>query len=409
MLFTSTFWTHLHKLLGVELRMSSAYHPESDGSTERANRTITQMLRQCIQPSQKDWVTKLPAIEFAVNIARSTGYALFFLNTGRMPRSLIWEHASDNEYPGVRAYAQKVKFAIMSAHDSILAAHVKQTRDANRRRRPAPFAKGDLAYVATKNMSLPKGLARKLVPKYIGPYLIIKDFGNNSYWLDLSLDLKRRGIHDVFHSSLLRVHEPNNDRLFPGRLASQVSAMEDQDNKWVIDKFESHRGSGPSALFEAVWQSGDRTWVPYETVKHLNAFNEYLVALGVSKIQYLPEGSGAPPMDNLQIFLGCLVLTVPQRYKRSMRKRLLSYQDIGCLCQLPAHPSYSQINNLPSQPYSLSSNQPHVCTHHPAPMPYRHPRISRREDGGLVLKFQDCQYSFTVGELYTALFFDLQL
>ena len=53
-LFTSLFWTHLHKLIGVELRMSSAYHPESDGSTERANRTVGQMLRQCIGPNQKE-------------------------------------------------------------------------------------------------------------------------------------------------------------------------------------------------------------------------------------------------------------------------------------------------------------------------------------------------------------------
>ena len=78
-LFTSTFWTHFHKLLGSELQMSSAYHPESDGSTERANRTVTQILHQCIGNTQKDWVSKLPIIEFAINLAQSetTGYSLF--------------------------------------------------------------------------------------------------------------------------------------------------------------------------------------------------------------------------------------------------------------------------------------------------------------------------------------------
>ncbi|KZT71103.1 hypothetical protein DAEQUDRAFT_653923, partial [Daedalea quercina L-15889] len=74
--------------------------------------------------------------------------------------------------PGVRAYAQRVKYAVMSAHDSIIAARVKQTRDANRRRRPTPFVLGDLVYVSSKNISLPRGLARKLVPKFIGPYRI---------------------------------------------------------------------------------------------------------------------------------------------------------------------------------------------------------------------------------------------
>ncbi|KAI0352628.1 hypothetical protein OH77DRAFT_1408851, partial [Trametes cingulata] len=107
------------------------------------------MLRQCISPNQRDWVSKLPAIEFAINMARSdtTGYSPFFLNNGRMPRVMIWNDARKDEYPGVRAYAQRVKQAIMSAHDSILAARVKQTRDANRKRRPAPFVTGDLVYI----------------------------------------------------------------------------------------------------------------------------------------------------------------------------------------------------------------------------------------------------------------------
>lgn len=53
-LFTSHFWQHVHRLIRSKLNMSSAYHPESDGSTERANRTLTTMIRQCIHPSQKD-------------------------------------------------------------------------------------------------------------------------------------------------------------------------------------------------------------------------------------------------------------------------------------------------------------------------------------------------------------------
>jgi hypothetical protein len=120
----STFWSRLHRLIGTNLRLSSAYHPQSDGSTERANRTVTQMLRQCIQPDQKDWVSRLPAIEFAINCARSesTGFAPFFLNFGRMPRSMIWSSAVKDEYPAVRDFALKKKLALMSAHDSIVAA-----------------------------------------------------------------------------------------------------------------------------------------------------------------------------------------------------------------------------------------------------------------------------------------------
>lgn len=323
-LFTSQFWTHLHRLLGVELRMSSAYHPQSDGSTERANRTVTQMLRQCISPGQKDWVSKLPGIEFAINSAcsDSTGYAPFFLNHGRMPRPMIWDNPRSDEYPGVRAYAQKVKQAVMATHDSIIAARVKQTRDANRRRRPAPFTKDDLVYVSTRNISLPKGLARKLVPKYIGPYRIINDFDNNSYQLELPRNLKRRGIHDVFHSSLLRVHEPNDDRLFPGRLDSQVADLEDKDEEWAIDRIDSHLGSGRDALFEAVWKSGDRTWVPYESISHLAAVNTYLEALGVETVSQLKSDPSAEPLDP-QIFVGASFIQQghQRRYSQAHRRK----------------------------------------------------------------------------------------
>ena len=104
--------------------MSSVYHPEIDGSTERANRTIGQMLRSCIGPTQHDWVLKLPAIEFAINSAHSelTGYAPFFLNTGRMLRSMIWTTPENDEYPSVRVYAQKMKNALVAAHDALLTA-----------------------------------------------------------------------------------------------------------------------------------------------------------------------------------------------------------------------------------------------------------------------------------------------
>lgn len=117
-LFTSTFWQELHRLLGTELRLSSAYHPQTDGATERANRT---------------------SIEFAMNCARSdtTGFSPFFLNYGRMPRPLIWD--TESEYPGVETFAQRMKDAIMAAHDHIIEARVKQTRQANKHRRQAEF------------------------------------------------------------------------------------------------------------------------------------------------------------------------------------------------------------------------------------------------------------------------------
>jgi hypothetical protein len=169
-------------------------------------------------------VAKLPAIEYAINSARSesTGFAPFFLNSRRMPRSMLWSSTPSNEFPSVRDFALSRKLAIMAAHDSILSARIIQTRDANRKRRTAPFKAGELVYLSSKNISFAKGIARKLIPKFIGPYKILQDFGNSSFKLDLPPHLKQRGVHDVFHSSLLREHIPNDDRLFPGRMDNSL-------------------------------------------------------------------------------------------------------------------------------------------------------------------------------------------
>ena len=311
-LFTSTFWTRLHRLLGTKLRMSSAYHPQSDGSTEHANRTITQMLRQCIQPDQRDWVSRLPAIEFAINSARSesTGYAPFFLNFGRMPRAMVWASVLANEYPAIRDFAMSKKLALMSAHDSIIAARVKQTRDANRKRQDVPFQAGDLVYLSSNNISFKKGLARKLLPKFLGPYKILKDYGNSSFQLELPLHLTKRGVHDVFHSSLLRIHVPNDDRLFPGRMDTQL-AGEDDGDEWAVDRILSHHGSSTEATFEILWKSGDVTWLPYYQITHLQALTDYLELLKVRKITKLPKGRGRPPSDDPQLFVGSIDIVTP--------------------------------------------------------------------------------------------------
>ena len=79
-----------------------------------------------------------------------------------------------------------------------------------------PLAVGDMAYLSTVNLNLPKSRARKLTPKYIGPFRVTKAFPDTSnYELDLSPELKARQIHPKFHVSLLRPHEPNDDTLFP--------------------------------------------------------------------------------------------------------------------------------------------------------------------------------------------------
>ncbi|OCH84410.1 hypothetical protein OBBRIDRAFT_692892, partial [Obba rivulosa] len=104
-----------------------------------------------------------------------------------------------------------------------------------------------------------------------------------SYRLDLSSSLWRHGVHDMFHSSLLQIHEANDDRLFLGRLDSQFLDLDDPEGKreWFIGKILLHCRSATDAIFEVLWTSGDCTWVPYVQIPNVAILSDYLELLGI--------------------------------------------------------------------------------------------------------------------------------
>jgi hypothetical protein len=86
-LFTAKLWTALHKLTGVKLKMSTSYHPETDGSSERTNKTVNQAICYHVDNNQKGWLAKLPRVRFAImnTMNSSTGFSGFQLKSGRSP------------------------------------------------------------------------------------------------------------------------------------------------------------------------------------------------------------------------------------------------------------------------------------------------------------------------------------
>ena len=144
-----------------------------------------------------------------------------------------------------------------------------------------------MVYLSTTNLTLPKGWAKKLAPKFIGLYRILEEYKNNSFKLDLPSELKQQGLHLSFHANLLRIHVPN-DRRFPGRQMSQITALGNLE-EWAVSSVKTHHGKGAGALFELTWKTGDHAWLPYHEVSHLEALNQYLESQGVSKISELPH------------------------------------------------------------------------------------------------------------------------
>jgi hypothetical protein len=239
------WWHELHRIMGTKLLMSTSFHPQMDGAMEWANRSIGQMFRVMVNPDQKDWVQKSPLIEFAINssIGSTTGLAPFKINCRYMPVIMTELRDADKVPPGVQMFAQQALCNMAVAHDMLIEAQVFQTYYSNRRWHKEPDIKvDDFVYLSTKNMAMPKGRARKLMPKFIEPYKVMKMYPETSnYMLELSPELAKRQVHPKYHVSLLRPHHPNDDVLFPNRRkAEPYDFSTPEDAKWYMDKIVGH-------------------------------------------------------------------------------------------------------------------------------------------------------------------------
>ena len=293
--FTSRWWQELHRILGAKLLMSTSFHPQTDGQSERTIRNVVQILRTTVRPDQTDWVDRVDMTEFAINasISASTGYAPFELNGGYMP-SMLKEIRSNEQFAqGVKAFATTALQYLADAHDAIIEARTFQTAAANKRRGEEPaIAKGDLVYLSTKNLNLPKNRARKLCPRYIGPYKVAEARPETSnYRLELPAALQARKIKLLFHVSLLRPHHPSKDSMFPNRAQPEPYDFGAEDEQeWFVDEIVGHRWTGPRTVeYQVRWSLGDTTWESHANCGQLEALDRYLELHGVTSHSKLPR------------------------------------------------------------------------------------------------------------------------
>jgi len=131
-LFVARFWKELCRLCGIEQNMSSAYHAESDGKTERANRVVGQILRCLIDFHPEQWASKLLPTELAINIApnATTLKAPLEVSRGYVPPFLP-SSALDSSVPHSQSFLDSLQLGWIEATDAILAARVRQTVHAN--------------------------------------------------------------------------------------------------------------------------------------------------------------------------------------------------------------------------------------------------------------------------------------
>ena len=297
--FTSKFWRETHKMLGTKLLMSTSFHPQTDGASERVIRSVAQILRAMIKPDQLDWSSKIPLTEFALNsaVSNSSGFAPFELNYGYMPSMNPGITPEPSKVPGVKQFVARALQNLADAHDAIIESRVRQTHNANRRRRDDDeFKDGDLVYVSTEDLSLPKGRATKLLPKYVGPFKILDaQTSTSSYRVELPARLRARRLHDRFHRSKLRPYQANDDVLFPHREShASYDFGTPDEQEWLVDEIVAHKWNNNKLMFQIRWNLGDTTWEPHKACENLQALDDYLQLIGVEHPGELPRKSTTP-------------------------------------------------------------------------------------------------------------------
>ncbi|KAL0411995.1 UNVERIFIED_CONTAM: Transposon Tf2-11 polyprotein [Sesamum latifolium] len=184
--FTGVFWTELFKILGSKLSMSSSYHPQSDGQTERFNSMLEEYLRHFVRGTQKDWVKLLDVAQLCFNAQKSS-------STNKSAFEIEWKQNVD------------------IARSCLEKAQKRMKKYADQNRRFIEFNAGHLVMVKVPDPRLSKssrGRDPRLMQTYVGPLPIMKRIGTVAYRIELPPWWK---IHNVFHVSQLKKYSADRE------------------------------------------------------------------------------------------------------------------------------------------------------------------------------------------------------
>ncbi|KAJ9544295.1 hypothetical protein OSB04_024002 [Centaurea solstitialis] len=195
-----------YSMMGTRVNLSTAYHPQTDGQSERTIQTLEDMLRACVLDFVGSWEDHLPLIEFAYNDSyhSSIEAAPYEILYGRKCRTLLcWNEVGEKQLVGPEV-VQITSDKINQVQDRLKTARDRQKSYANKRRRDIEFQVGDQVMLKVSHWKgvILFGKKGKLSPRYIGPYQITERIGAVAHKLDLPVELG--GVHNTFHVSNLR-------------------------------------------------------------------------------------------------------------------------------------------------------------------------------------------------------------
>lgn len=263
-LFTSNFWQALTKTLKVETRLSTAFHPQTDGQTERLNQTLEQYLRLYVNDRQNDWAQLLPLAEFAYNNSEqsSSKQTPFFACFGYHPRFSA-PLVTMTDVPAVDNHLQNLADAQRAVLDALQKAQRTQAKYYDQHRRATPsYEPGDRVWLLSKNITTTRP-NKKLDYKKLGPYAISENVGTHAYRLVVPDSFRA---HPVFHVSLL---EPYQETHVPRLRAPDAPEPEIPGADYVVEDIIAHRRRRNRNEYLIKWKDfppEDNTWQPETAV-----------------------------------------------------------------------------------------------------------------------------------------------
>ncbi|KAL8097505.1 hypothetical protein AgCh_030581 [Apium graveolens] len=264
--FNSRFWRQFHDHLGTKLKMSTAYHPQTDGQSERTIQMIEDMLRTCAIDFKGNWDDHLPLIEFSYNNSyhASIGIPPYEALYGRKCRSpTYWNDIGERKLIGPEL-VQQMKEKVETIQKRLIAAQDRQAKYANQERKDVQFETGDKILL---KISPWKGLTRfgkkgKLSPRYIGPFEVLRQVGKVAY--ELALPPQMQHLHNVLHVSLLKKYNADASHVIelePVEIQPDLSYVEQPVR--ILDRKERMLRNKVVPLVRVLWRNPlveESTW-----------------------------------------------------------------------------------------------------------------------------------------------------
>ncbi len=205
--FASQFWKEFCHQIGASPALSSGFHPQTNGQAERTNQILGRMLRSLTSRTPASWCDQLTWAEYAHNSVPSsaTGLSPFECCLGYQP-PLFASQESQSSVPSVERFIQRCKRTWRRVRSALCRTRTRTRRAANRHRVRSPrYVCGQKVWLSTRNLPIQEG-SRKLMPRFVGPFSIVKVLSPVAIKLRLSRQLRR--VHPVFHVSCVSALRP---------------------------------------------------------------------------------------------------------------------------------------------------------------------------------------------------------